>query len=187
MELQRILFPKAERCNESELYFRAKAGERTKEGLLFQEGTRISFDTYFNSFSIEKWNKYTVVSSVFLKLKLSGKWKILLLNIELKNGDVCERVLAEHVVETQTPDAFEFTFEEEEKRGIYAFQAEVLSEEGEIFGGAYCSDLSEIKQQNVKIGLCICTYKREEYIERNLRTLEDELLSDEDSPIFGHL
>lgn len=187
MELQRILFPKAERCKESELYFRAKAGEKTEEAFVLPKGERVSFDTYFNSFSIEKWNRYTVVSSVFLKLKLSGKWKLFLLNIELRNGTVCEKVLAEHVVETQTPAVFEFVFEEEEKRGIYAFRAVVLSEEGSIYGGAYCSDLSNIKQQNVKIGVCICTYKREEYVERNLRTLEDELLSYKESPVFEHL
>lgn len=187
MELQRILFPKAERCKESELYFRAKAGEKAEEAFLLPKGESISFDTYFNSFSIEKWNRYTVVSSAFLKLKLYGKWKIFLLNIELKDGVACERVLAEHVVETQTPRVFEFMFEEEEKRGIYAFRAEVLSEAGSIYEGAYCSNLSNIKQQNVKIGICICTYKREEYIEKNLRTLDDELLSNKNSSVFDHL
>lgn len=187
MELQRILFPKAERYEEQELYFRAKVGGWTKEGFLLPKGASVSFDTYFNSFSIEKWNRYTVVSSVFLKLKLSGKWKIFLLNLELKNGEVCERVLAEHVVETQTPDFFEFSFDEEEKKGIYTFRAEVLSEEACIYKGGYCSDLSNVKQRNVKIGICICTYKREEYIEKNLRILEDELLSDKDSVVFEHL
>ena len=50
MILQKIIFPKEDLCAEKELYYR---------GDLEKEGETIQFNTYFNSFSIEKWKKYT--------------------------------------------------------------------------------------------------------------------------------
>lgn len=175
MELQRILFPKAGRCKEEELYFR------------IENGKAVLFDTYFNAFSVEKWKKYTKVSSVFLRLELSGKWKIFLINKEIRNGNLCETVLSEHVIETDSPKHFDFEFKENEDKGIYAFKAEALSDKCKIYSGAYCTDLPAEEQKKVKIGICICTYKREEFVERNLQVLNEELLAATGSPVFGKL
>lgn len=188
MELQRILFPNEDRCKEKELYFRTSADGEFAEGIFsLAKGECVAFDTYFNAFSIEKWKKYTIVSSVFLRLELSGKWKISLLSKELRNEVACETVLSEHIVETEVPGFFEFRFEEDVDRGLYAFKAEVLSEDGRLYGGAYCTDLPVQDRQNVKIGICICTYRREKYIERNLQILKEEILDNKESPAYGHL
>ena len=40
-----------------------------------QKGAVVTFDTYFNGFSIEKWKKYTVIGDVSVKLVLSGRFK----------------------------------------------------------------------------------------------------------------
>ena len=40
-----------------------------------QKGAVVTFDTYFNGFSIEKWKKYTVIGDVSVKLVLSGRFR----------------------------------------------------------------------------------------------------------------
>lgn len=180
MELQRILFPNVQECKEEELYFRIEKSEAGSREIL-------AFDTYFNAFSIEKWKKYTTVRDIYLNLKLSGKWKIYLLNKTLSGGTVYEKILSERNVETDSLEEFEFRFGTEETQGVYAFKAEALSNECRIYGGAYCSEMPEKERKKVKIGLCICTYKREKFIEKNLKVLKEKLLADKSSPIYGHL
>lgn len=205
MELQRILFPNVRECKEEELYFRieknAADGGRMRRNLSdavkgtekkawipsIQRGETLVFDTYFNAFSIEKWRKYTTVRDIYLNLKLSGKWKIYLLNKKLDNKTVYEKILSERCVEADSLEEFAFRFETGETKGVYAFKAEALSNECRIYGGAYCSEIPKKDQKSVKIGLCICTYKREKFIEKNLTILNEGLLTDESSPIYGHL
>ena len=53
MVLQRIIFPSKNKPEK--LYFRKK-------------GEIISFDTFFNAFSVEKWKKYTSLNKVTLEI-----------------------------------------------------------------------------------------------------------------------
>lgn len=174
MELQQILFPEDEKCIEKELYFHT-------------EGKAKVFDTYFNAFSIEKWKKYTIVENIFLRLKLAGKFKVTLLSKEIKDENVRTTIISEKEVETEEPDFFEFAYGEAECRGIYAFQLEALTENSKFLGGAYCSNIASEKIRNVKIGICICTYKREKFIEKNLKILKEKILDNVQSPVFNHL
>ena len=57
MILQRVLFPSKNRPKE--LYIRNKE-------------EWISFDTFFNSFSIEKWKKYTNLKNLLIKVNLKN-------------------------------------------------------------------------------------------------------------------
>lgn len=98
MEIQKILFPQIGRCTEKELYFRL---DRTEQGIIEEVKTQYSyenqliqfdrfgkvwFDTYFNGLSIEKWNKYTTVKNISLRLRISGKFKVILHILHSVNG-----------------------------------------------------------------------------------------------------
>ncbi|MFQ9152753.1 MAG: hypothetical protein ACLR6B_15980 [Blautia sp.] len=41
---------------------------------MFHKGGAADFNTFFNSFSIGKWRKYTVLETVSLSLKLQGSF-----------------------------------------------------------------------------------------------------------------
>lgn len=191
MELQRILFPQAGKCVENELYFRTERNLKltTEEiqAIQLEKGERISFDTYFNSFSMEKWNKYTIVDNICLKLKLSGKMQVRLIGKEIQAGKLKETVINEKIFETDTPDIFEIGYDGGNGKGIYTFEIKGLSDRCVFYGGVYCLRHSVERIRNIKIGICICTYKREEFIEKNLRILNREILNNEASPLYGHL
>lgn len=199
MILQKILFPEIGKCTEKELYYHRyrKMYQNTeslidydfdRQCLTLQKGGKVYFDTYFNGFSIEKWRKYTVIEEVNLLLQFSGKMKISLLNKELVHQEVTEATLAEKIVDHGTEiEKCELTFGKNAGKGMYTFGIEALDDNCEFYGGAYCSNVLNKQIRKVKIGIGICTFKREEFIEKNLEILNHSILQNELSPLYGKL
>ena len=89
--LQNVIFPKEGICDVKEMYYR-HSGNLTLDNEIIQmeQGCRISFDTYFNAFSVGKWKKYTIIDNVSLKFEFIGDIKLILyhLLLDLKGGVV---------------------------------------------------------------------------------------------------
>lgn len=190
MNIQKILFPEVGRCTETELYFRL--GKKTeyrgdKKRIAFKKNARVTFDTYFNGFSIEKWMKYTVLDNVSVNLCLSGKFKVTLLSKENIHNDVITKVISETVVESEGKQMFSFPYTFGDKKGMYTFCLEALSDDARFYGGAYSTEVPVEAVREVKIGIAICTFKREAFIEKNLRILNEAILQNEESPLYGHM
>ena len=45
----------------------------------------------------------------------------------------------------------------------------------------------EREKKEVKIGIGICTFKREKYVERNMKVLKENLLNNENALSYGNL
>lgn len=216
MNMQKILFPEVGRCTEETLYFHfresdanskdakeidVKEWNRTQElrnrermecffpekKIVLHKGAKLWFDTYFNGFSIEKWTKYTVLENLSLEVTLSGRCKVVLLTKEKIHEDTITTVISENIVEAQDPQRFVFPYEGGNKKGMYTFLVEALSENSVFYGGAYTSEIPAEKVREVKIGIGICTFRREPFIEKNLRILNEAILQNPESPMHGHL
>lgn len=216
MVLQKILFPQIGKCTEHGMYYRtAYAGwqyessgqpcgktERDSvsgiapeiveyhysEGILhLEKGQTVGFDTYFNGFSVDKWKKYTVLDNLSLQLVLKGRIKVTLITEYLLHGNLIERVLSETIVDAACRQDYTYSCDLENARGILAFRLEALGEGGIFYGGAYCTSAVESMLENVKIGVGICTFCREAYVEKNLQILQKEIMENEDSVLYGHL
>lgn len=98
MNLQTLLFPKIGICTENRLYFRFNEFNENKkiengnynyqnQYLNLNKKDVVSFDTYFNSFSIEKWKKYTKLKKLNLRLKITGNFIISLIRKD-KIGEI---------------------------------------------------------------------------------------------------
>ena len=190
MDIQKILFPEVGRCTETELYFRL--GKKTeyrgdKKSITFRKHAVVTFDTYFNGFSIEKWMKYTVLQELALRLSLSGKFKVTLLGKDQIHNDVLTKVISETVVECDGRGEFEFPYTLGEKKGMYTFRLEALSDGGCFYGGTYITDLAKERVRDVKLGIAICTFKREAFVEKNIRILNEEILNNPASPLYGRM
>ncbi|HAB5843544.1 TPA_asm: glycosyltransferase family 2 protein, partial [Salmonella enterica subsp. diarizonae] len=72
--LQKIILPKIDVCAEEELYFRCYGGKYNYTSYdLFVPRHRVAcFDTFYNAFSIKKWKKYTTLTSLFLRARITG-------------------------------------------------------------------------------------------------------------------
>ncbi len=214
MKIQEVLFPQVGRCTEEALYFRRRksiwperAGDTDLALLKAEEAVRNRklvrydgmahrlciakdgrawFDTYFNGFSMDKWRKYTILRELSLCLRLSGRVKVTLCTEEKIYDNIFRTVLAEQVVEALEEQEFRFDFPAGDSRGMYYFELEAQSD-CVLYGGAYISDIPDEEQRDVVVGIGICTFRREAFVEKNLKILRECVLENPQSPMYGHL
>ena len=158
MVIQSIRFPNINICNEEALY-------------LHRDGSLVLFDGFFNLFYLEKHHRYCDIEDLSLELKVSGVRNIRIMH----DRKMIRELKADGRVSVQLPYA-------EYERGVFWFAVEPddlsggWSVEGHYEGN--CSrnaviedsrDLDDTSQ--VELAVNICTYKREPYVVRNMKSL----------------
>lgn len=165
-KIQTITYGLAELVDAAKMYVKGKdfVIERNNEDnrIIIFKGGILDTGTYFNSFSLEKWMKYTKLSSLKLCLEIKGTFILRIMNEWLTGGDFLKKSLAEekYICEDTTLLEIDLSNFLKEK-GIIYFEIVALTDTTVVQGG-YCSD-RDFKRK--KIALAICTYKREKYIE----------------------
>ena len=179
-KLYNILFQNEDLGEKSkELYYRSQELiVAFKNKITISDKSRISFDTYFNSFSIDKWRKYTALNTLYLHLKIKGNCTLTIKNKYLSGHDLVEKIIK--TIDIREEEISEKLFEIEnisKYEGIFYF--EIFSYEGEtiLYEASYQTENNVVKNK-ISIGITICTFRREEYIERMLNKYENENLDD---------
>ena len=189
MILQNIVFPKEGICSEVELYYRNIGVPFTSYhngSLPFHKGQRVAFDTYYNSFSLLKWCKYTQVNNVKLSIYLKGSFKVELIHMTLSDNRALNyKILDEETVESDQEQEFVFDYYTDCPWGLVTFRLEALDEDCIFYRGSYSSEVDSSVVNDIKIGLGICTYKREPYVKNNLKNLKQAVFDNSDSPMKG--
>lgn len=189
MILQNILFPAIGRCAEQEMYFRTASKSVMLvdgEKLTIPQNKSVKFDTYFNAFSLDKWIKYSNVKQVVLNLRISGKAKIVVMRQERSiNAHILSEIIAEKIVDS--PDSvleISIPCVTNSALGAICFMITALDNDVVFEGGNYSAELRNNEYRDVKIAMAICTYKREKYIEKNLRLLNEAYLENPKSYLY---
>lgn len=160
MLLYNLSFPNKEICDEQELYFR---GGESRDGSIFvKKGERVRFDTYFNCFSHIKYKKYTKLTDVMLKLETEGRG---IVSVCLYKEKETPQVIAQQEISGNS-DVY-FNIDKLSDEGFVYFEYEATEDSFIRSGGWY----ADVESDDIKIGIVICTYKREEYLKRNLNNL----------------
>ena len=78
--LQNLIFPRFNFQIEEKLYYRRKNEfsyfDCLQNNLILRNSGRISFDTFFGSFSLKKWKEETEIKNLFFKIKGEGEFGI---------------------------------------------------------------------------------------------------------------
>ena len=190
MKLQNILFPSIETCAEEEMYFR-QHDNNTKsyfyDGcLMLHKNEQLDFDTYFNSFSIEKWHKYTTAEQISLTLFLRGNVRVVLMRKEKTYDGILTELLSKEVCKSEAVSKYSFTYNTASYNGIYCFSICSENDDAEFYGGYYSGDISN-DPRDIKIAIDICTFKREKFIEKNIKLLRSNFLENADSELKDRL
>lgn len=188
IEIQPLLLPKSGICTEEKLYFRSEnlstADYTTWSGISLKCWDSISFNTYFNSFSLAKWHKYTCLDTLFLKLCLKGKFQVSLMGYSYRNGAVISNVLSiqticgsglQQIISFPSSDCL-----------VCAFSLRALEDGSIFYSGAYCCNNSVVAR-DIYLALNVCTYHREQYIKDTLHLLCQNILDKVDSPLYKHM
>ena len=179
-KLYSILFKNDDLGNRArDLYFRTNdnlAVTYFNEKIIIPETTTVYFNTYFNSFSLDRWKKYTKLSSLFLTIKVEGSFTIIIKNRYLSGEDIVERIVSTTNIERVEKKEFTFEIKNiDNYEGMIYF--EISSNEGKtiLYDAYYGTEIKE-EEKEISIALVICTFKREMYIERMLNKFEEERL-----------
>ena len=187
MKLQNLLLPQTGICTEEKMYYRTARGTRLLEKektdqLSMKKNNTVSFDTYFNSCTAEKWFKYTTVRSISLTLQLEGRFRVTLMRLEKGLDKHTTHYLCEQTVgQDGTKGTYTIPFGADAGNGLYAFELTCLSDSGRLLGGWYEGEVPPEEIRRVKLALVICTFKREMFVTRNVRVLTDCFLNAPDS------
>lgn len=158
-----ILFPTQETSKYVELYFRGNGFTYLNDEILSEKNKTIKTNTYYNSFSVEKWNKYTEIKDLYLRLSCKGKIKLSVINTSLVYNQIIEKVLVNKYYDYDIDTEIIIDLTKYLKlEGMISFEIESISD-AKIGNIAYCTSV-DIKLP--KLGLVICTYKREKYIDK---------------------
>lgn len=182
IKLQSIVLKNCMNNNESKLYSSTLEGDALiHDGKIqIQDKSKVSFFSYFNSFSVQKWSRYTNITDIYINFFLKGIGKITIYNTYLENNKINKKIICSE----------EFSFDDYKelkidinnipmyKGSIYfeitSLDGEVILLKAEYYGKIHISQINE-----TILRLVICTYKREAYIMRNLKLLESTLKSEE--------
>ncbi len=191
VRLQNIIYPQTGICVEEALFFRRYGEVRyclADEYIELEEEAMLSFDTYFNGFSASKWYKYTKLKNLNICLKLQGKFRVSLLYKEKMPTQTVSRVVDEFYCDT-AEEVREICgrFPDGGTQGMYTFNLMALEEGARFYAGFYYTQMDAEELQDVSAALIICTYRREKYVYKNMRILEQELLENDDSELTGRL
>lgn len=154
MRIQNIRFPEADICQEEELYFH-------------RNGEWIDFNGYFNLFYIEKRKKYTNQETLTLHLELQGCQAVRL----MKDENVIQEIAL--IGESEGSQTYEFDFPyQETETGVFWFSVKPATDmEQDMLNLTGWYEGTCQAEKPVRIAAVVCTFKRESYILRNVKSI----------------
>ena len=180
VKIQNIILPNLDICTVEELYLRLNSKvllNYEQNYAELQKGGIISFDTYFNSFSLEKWKNYTHVKTISINLNLKGVFNVKLLNIDYFSESaslVNQKIItADELVETNVFENLDI----QPYKGLLYLEMEALENNSLVQGGYFYTNINIEEKSNVKFAVVICTYKREMYVNKNVNLIKNYLLN----------
>ena len=184
MILQKIVWQQ-QVVDEPELYYKIKNGIQSNEKILLHAGGKIDFSTYMNIFSAKKWKKYTGVQAINVSVTFEGKIKLFIYSYSC----IMRKVVAENILQEEIESCNKCTVDtskiELPDSGVIGVSI-VASEDTILYEGSYNTD-EQLKRRDINIGIGICTFKREKYVERNMQILKKYLLDNTEAQAYGHL
>ena len=201
MKLFELSFPNKDICERADLYYRSS--RPFAEYLQLHDET-VSFDTFFNLFSCGKYLYHTTVTNATLVLDVEGDVSVKLFHVDGEVDD--SQCWAENLTKNrgatlletkqlakdtlQTEEIVNYCDWKKQRRQLrlpfdfsthstgYIYFSVTAKGSAKIFGGYY--DAPNVEPLNVKIGLVICTFKREAYVKRNVENIHQYLQQNPD-------
>ena len=176
MILQSLLFPKEEICMEYLMFYRYDMDEVRldfkEKRFYIKENGNLSSDTYFNSFSYDKWKKYTRIKNLFLLLQMKGQGEVELYQKNYRNGRIVEKRIKVKKFDFLQKQSLKIALDSSNlMNGNLSFKINA-SDVVLLYGGYYGADI-ESEVNDVNIAINICTFMREKYVYRNMKILKE--------------
>lgn len=193
MIIQPLLFPKQDVCPEQKMYYRVR-------------DNKVSFETYFNAFSIGKWKKYTDIEDLYFEVESPQELHFTCVHAvgEVTDGHNNTMLMVQNVepakhvqVERNTisftvshvGNRYKLLFSELPDDGILyvniRLERAVTDIREAILSGGYGTDSAPTQTPVIALG--ICTFKREEFLKKNVGLVMNHIIRNPESPLHDKL
>ena len=155
---------------EGKLNMRLENADVDEGKVTLQKGGSVSFDTYFNSFSEAIYKAKTSVRQMYVLADVEGAVRIEVYSSSRANDGVKDTLICQkedlNTQKRMVKVPFSLT------NGSFVWcKVIALSEGVKLFDGGYGT--LEEKKRNVSLAVVICTFKREEYVKSNVKSICD--------------
>lgn len=209
MLIQKILYPDNEICNETEMFFRGTSADSIhKNSLQLKSNETVFLNTYFNSFPISKWKKYTNLSNLEFHFVADCNCNV---QVYHETATIDKKAINEL---QRTRNATFDEISEKNKEFISTKKTEILAtveisnskskhhhivnipelyNDGliyvsitteantEISDAGWHTNISDEQINKIKFAIGICTYKREEFLKANVSKVMNNILNNKNS------
>lgn len=151
------------------LFFSGSAVLSENELLTVPKGGKLSFGTYYNSFSYPKYLRYTSVRKISVKLFVSGQFSFTVKRIN-ESGTEAELFSAEYDFTEKSCAEAEIDFGGFEDDNGLLYPEITAVTDCVFYGGHYSAD-DHCAVNKIKLAAAICTFKRESYVYGNMKRL----------------
>ncbi len=184
MILQKMRIPD-QICDEKGMYFNGDFEVKNNKVCL-KAGNRIESDTYFNSFSIAKWKKYTQVSNVSIGFVIQGRCNIFVCYAWIDNQNIIRRFADNKICYFKaTTEKENIILQVPDHEGVIAYYAIEAIDDVVVFNVTYLTD-QLLEVNNVRFAVGICTYRRESFVKKNVEIIR-EYISNQNSVLCDNL
>lgn len=166
-ELARIVMPTGEYLDYTDLFLRKKIGTCFLDGVL-KEVNIYKYDTWMNLFAAKKYYHYCDLGSLYLKLNVEGKYKIVVTGVN--RNIVFDRIEDVLISRECHDDTVVKIVNAEKYEGLYFTIIESVSDPIEFRSGAWCTDKDP--ERDGKLAIVSCTFKREDFVTKNIDKFE---------------
>lgn len=187
LKLQNLLFPTGNKLEEQwNLFYQGEQMryDAIKNILFIPKYHVVDFMSYLNSFSLHKWKKYTKIQKVKLQIEIQGNFILRLVSYHLDVYSPAKQILKEQ----------EYCFKDKGMVNVIYPDTEdallsmeiITNSDCRLFGGYYEGEFCEEDQREVNLSIATTTFKKEGFIQGNMKLLQQELLNSNDE-ISEHL
>ena len=177
--LHKIILPDSTVSKEvPELIFRGitpKWDSRHK-GFSIDDG-ECDFSTYFNSFSLSKWTRYTIADSFFLELKMRGSFFVDLYGYNTGEKKIFKRLISSDEFHLKRKATIKIDIPKGDFN-ITAFAIRPIKDTV-IYEGGYYAEVEKGFVREPLIKIITTTYKKEDYVRKNADKLREMVFDNE--------
>ena len=183
LSIQKILLPDKEpQAGQWNLYYQGAemVCDLSKDGtsrLLMGCFKEYNFCSYFNAISLEKWKKYTNIKKAYLALEVKGDFEVAVEGYHLEAEAEQRKTYSRKRFKNEEKEYVEVEIPLDNKEMLFAFSIKTYTDCA-FYGGTYDVIVDEEKLREVNIAISTTTFKKEEYIQKNVEMVRNELLSD---------
>lgn len=170
-----------------DMYYRSEARivrSADRSGGFVMPTAYYDFSTYFNSFSLGKWRKYTNSEDWRLELDIKGSFSLDLMGHYVDAvGNIHKEWLGSYSYDLKKKTHLSLPLPGESSSIVAAFQITARSE-CRLYDAYYSAKAAEENIRDPFITFATTTFKKEDYVRRNIKILESSLFSDPE--LAGH-